>query len=115
AVGGLGAGRAGVAPASTVEHTRIGLGPLDSAALHRLVRDRLGVALPRPLLTRVHETSGGNPFYALELARALGGRASLDAGELLPLSASLQVLLAARPGALPPPPPTALPAAPPPP
>jgi len=92
----LAAVRAGGAPTFTAEHTRIGLGPLDSAALYRLVRDRLGVALPRPLLTRVHETSGGNPFYALELARALGGRASLDAGELLPLSASLQALLAAR-------------------
>ena len=92
----LAAVRAGEAPAFTAEHTSIGLGPLDSAALYRLVRDRLGIALPRPLLTRVHETSGGNPFYALELARALGDRSSLDAGERLPLSASLQALLAAR-------------------
>ena len=92
----LAAVRAGEAPAFTAEHTSIGLGPLDSAALYRLVRDRLGIALPRPLLTRVHETSGGNPFYALELARALGDRPSLDAGERLPLSASLQALLAAR-------------------
>ena len=92
----LAAVRAGEAPAFTAEHTSIGLGPLDSAALRRLVRDRLGIALPRPLLTRVHETSGGNPFYALELARALGDRSSLDAGERLPLSASLQALLAAR-------------------
>ncbi len=92
----LAAVRAGEAPAFTAEHTSIGLGPLDSAALYRLVRDRLGIALPRPLLTRVQETSGGNPFYALELARALGDRSSLDAGERLPLSASLQALLAAR-------------------
>jgi predicted ATPase len=50
---------------------RIGLGPLSLGAVHHLVQGRLGVVLSRPLLQRVHETSGGNPFFALELARAL--------------------------------------------
>jgi predicted ATPase len=50
---------------------RIGLGPLSLGAVHHLVQGRLGVVLSRQLLQRVHETSGGNPFFALELARAL--------------------------------------------
>jgi DNA-binding CsgD family transcriptional regulator len=51
---------------------RLRVGPLNPAAIHRVVRAHLDVALPRPELLRVHEASGGNPFYALELARALG-------------------------------------------
>ena len=47
------------------------LGPLSVGATHRLLRERLGVSFPRPALVRLHETSGGNPFYALELGRAL--------------------------------------------
>ncbi|HEY7795154.1 MAG TPA: AAA family ATPase [Gaiellaceae bacterium] len=52
---------------------RIELGPLSLAALHHALRLRLGLAAPRPLLTRVAQVSGGNPFYALELARASTG------------------------------------------
>jgi DNA-binding NarL/FixJ family response regulator len=47
----------------------ITLPALDLSALHRLLRDRLAVDLPRPQLTRVHELSGGNPLFALELAQ----------------------------------------------
>ena len=53
--------------------------------MHRLLRDRLGITFPRPTLQRIHTTSGGNPFFAFEGARAVearGGR--LDAGESLP-------------------------------
>jgi DNA-binding CsgD family transcriptional regulator len=49
---------------------RVALGPLSLGSLHRLLRDRLEVTLPRPLLRRIHELSDGNPFFALELARA---------------------------------------------
>ena len=56
------------------------VGPLSMGALHRLVRDRLGSTLSRPALSRVHEASGGNPLYALELVRALiARRAAVDA------------------------------------
>ena len=34
-----------------------------------LIRRTLGVAFLRPMIARVHAASGGNPFYALELAR----------------------------------------------
>jgi DNA-binding CsgD family transcriptional regulator len=49
---------------------RLTLGPLSLGSLHRLLRERLEVTLPRPLLRRIHQLSGGNPFFALELARA---------------------------------------------
>jgi len=40
--------------------------PLSLAALHHLVKSRLGTSLPPPLLARLANASGGNPFYALE-------------------------------------------------
>jgi DNA-binding CsgD family transcriptional regulator len=53
------------------ELTRVRVGPLSAGALHRAIRIHLGRTLPRPVLLRVHQLSGGNPFYALELARSL--------------------------------------------
>jgi DNA-binding CsgD family transcriptional regulator len=47
------------------------LGPLSTAAIHQLVKENLGVALPRPTLVKLQRASGGNPFYALEIAAAL--------------------------------------------
>jgi len=81
---------------------RLRVGPLSVAAVHNLIRAQLGVALPRPLLLRVHEASGGNPFYALELARALGpAGARLQPGARLPVPETLQELVRARLAALP--------------
>ena len=51
---------------------RLPVGPLSLGAVHILLRARLGRTFSRPSLLRVHEASGGNPFYALELARVLG-------------------------------------------
>jgi ATP/maltotriose-dependent transcriptional regulator MalT len=50
---------------------RLSLAPLSLGALHRLLRERLGLELTRPQLARLLETSGGNPFFALELGREL--------------------------------------------
>ena len=50
---------------------RIRLGPLSLGGLHALVSGRLGRSLPRPTMVRIAEVSQGNPFYALELARAV--------------------------------------------
>lgn len=77
------------------------LGPLSVGALHELLRARTGVALPRPALLRIWETSGGNPFFAIELSHALhrrGGR--VDPGEEPPMPADLEELLHARLDAL---------------
>ena len=51
---------------------RVRVGPLSVGAIHRILHSRLSRAVPRPTLFRLHEVSGGNPFYALELALALG-------------------------------------------
>jgi DNA-binding NarL/FixJ family response regulator len=60
----------------------IRLGPLSVGALHRLVRTRLGVRIPRPLLARVHEASGGNPMFGLELARVVAAQGGAPSGPL---------------------------------
>jgi DNA-binding CsgD family transcriptional regulator/tetratricopeptide (TPR) repeat protein len=54
---------------------RIRLAPLSVGALHSVLSTHLGRSLPRPVLIRIHEISGGNPFYALELARTLSSAA----------------------------------------
>ena len=46
------------------------LGPLDPGAL-RTVLSPFVAAISRPTLHRIHEVSGGNPLYAIELARGL--------------------------------------------
>ena len=50
---------------------RMTVGSLSVGAAHKFLQDRLHRAFPRPTLLRLHETSGGNPFYLLELARAV--------------------------------------------
>ncbi|MBA3380666.1 MAG: AAA family ATPase [Actinobacteria bacterium] len=76
--------------------------PFDSSALHHVVHGHLGVALPRPILAEVHEASGGNPFYALEIVRTLQRRGiSIEAGQPLPVPASLHDLVHGRLQALP--------------
>ena len=50
--------------------TRLSVGPMTIGALHRLVHERLNIVFSRPALRRIHELSGGNPFFATELARA---------------------------------------------
>ena len=52
---------------------QVAVGPLSVTVLGGLLRDVLGLPLPRPRVELVHATSGGNPFFALELARQGGG------------------------------------------
>jgi DNA-binding CsgD family transcriptional regulator len=82
---------------------RLELRPLTLGALHRILVSRLGLALPRPALRRVREVSGGNPFFALEIARALQERRLERSGphEPLPVPAGLAELLGGRLAALP--------------
>jgi DNA-binding CsgD family transcriptional regulator/tetratricopeptide (TPR) repeat protein len=50
---------------------RVRLGPLSMGAIGEILRSRLGAVPPRYALTRLYEACGGNPFYALEYARAI--------------------------------------------
>ncbi|MBM2823613.1 MAG: transcriptional regulator, luxR family, partial [Thermoleophilia bacterium] len=78
------------------------VGPLDLGALHHVVQDHLGIALPRPLLAEVHQAAGGNPFYALEIVRTLQRTGvSVEAGQPLPVPESLHELVHGRLLALP--------------
>ena len=82
----------------TVESLTVG--PLSAGALHRLVRTRLDVVLARPELRRLQDLSGGNPFYALELARAYrAGTIELRREDRLP--PTLEALVGHRIAALP--------------
>ncbi len=78
---------------------RLRVGPLSVGALHRVLRDRLDRPFARQTLLRIHERSGGNPFFALEVARALGD--DVDPLAPLPVPATLEELLDARIGGLP--------------
>ena len=81
---------------------RLAVAPVSVGALQRLLRLRLGAALSRPTLLRVHEASGGNPFYALELARALERQGSeLEAGRPLPIPDDLHDIVRVRLAELP--------------
>jgi DNA-binding CsgD family transcriptional regulator len=79
---------------------RLSIGPLSLGATYRLLQARLGRTFSRPTLLRVHEVSGGNPFYALELARVLSG--DVDPMEPLHVPATLEGLVRARLDGLPP-------------
>ena len=61
--------RSGATPLAAPDLEVLALAPLDLTGVHRLLRDRLGLELPRPTLAAIHRTSGGNPYFALELAR----------------------------------------------
>jgi DNA-binding CsgD family transcriptional regulator len=74
---------------------RLPLPPLSLGAVQHLVQTRLGFVPARPALRRLHDLSGGNPFFALELARALrAGKLRLEPGERLPVA--LEELVGAR-------------------
>ena len=75
----------------------LAVGPLSVDELAPLVRTRLGLSLPRPALVQLHGASGGNPFYALEIARTLGseGRVGLSTGPL-PLPKNLKAAVQGR-------------------
>jgi DNA-binding CsgD family transcriptional regulator len=82
---------------------RIRLGGLELHDLQLLLRERLALELTRQTLRQVVDASGGNPFFALELGRALDRSAEPVApGEPLPVPATLKELVARRLTVLPP-------------
>ena len=73
---------------------RLRLGRLSLAALHNLITSRLGISLARPTLLRVDAASAGNPFFALEMARAIKDMDANSFTQELPVSSSLRQLVA---------------------
>lgn len=73
------------------------LGPLSLGAIHELLHTRLQLTIPRPVLRQIWDTSGGNPFFALELGQALQRRGGvMQSGADLPIPASLDALVQER-------------------
>jgi DNA-binding CsgD family transcriptional regulator len=74
---------------------RLAVGPLDLDGLEGLLRRRLQVSFSKPTLSEIQELSGGNPFYALEIARVA---ADPDHDPTMPIAlpASLESLVAER-------------------
>jgi len=56
--------------------TRLSMRPLNLGGVHALIAARMGRTLPRPMITRIYDMSGGNPFFALELAEGVVADAS---------------------------------------
>jgi predicted ATPase len=81
---------------------RLRVCPLGEDTMIRLLRDHIGEDLAHPILKRLHTVSQGNPFFALEIARALDNQAVRpEPGEPLPVPEDLHELLGARLNALP--------------
>jgi DNA-binding CsgD family transcriptional regulator len=79
-------------PAESID--RVVLGPLSVGAIHAFLSYSLGRVFARQTLLRIHEQSGGNPFYALEIARALGTQ--VDPMKPLSVPESLDELVRGR-------------------
>lgn len=78
------------------------VGGLSLGALHHLVRTQLDLSLSHPTLRRVHAESGGNPFMALEIGRALARRGLTRVGTgPLPVPATVSGLVGERLSELP--------------
>ena len=76
---------------------RLRLGPLRMADLGVILQQDLSEPLPRATLLRIHESSGGNPYYSLQLLSALRSTGlNLAPGQPLPLPETLDALLMSR-------------------
>jgi DNA-binding CsgD family transcriptional regulator len=78
------------------ELRRVELGALSFGAIREVLSLRLGTLLPRRVIRRVVEASGGNPLFALELGRLLVERGLPRAEEELPLPRPVEDLVGDR-------------------
>ncbi|MHA5053676.1 helix-turn-helix transcriptional regulator [Streptomyces sp. SD15] len=83
--------------ASPPDTLAVRLNPLSRAQVAELLRRRGYTGLPRSTVRDIHRTSGGNPFFALELGRALAESPTAPSpGEPLPVPTSLRALVLSR-------------------
>ena len=82
--------------------THLAVGPLPPEPFGRILRERTGADVPHPVVARLHRVSGGNPLFALEMARAAVRDGSLaQQGDVWSVPEDLQKLLSARLAAMP--------------
>ena len=90
-------GRSTLENASPPERLRrIQVSPISLGATRHLLASRLGLRLPHHVLRRVFDTTLGNPFFALEVGRALAGRDLDTLGEDVPVPDHVEDLLGLR-------------------
>ena len=65
---------------------RVEVGALSTTELGVLLAGRLGAQLPRPRLEALRRASGGNPMFALELARQADSARAVGRSRTLPLA-----------------------------
>ena len=65
------------------------VGPLELAAIQRVVAGALNRPIGRSLLRHIYETSGGNPLYALAIAREFASERYGDSGRAAAADPSL--------------------------
>ena len=87
-------------PAGRVDHLR--LGPLSLGAIREFLATRTTLSPGRSLLRRLHETSGGNPLFALELAARNHADVPTGLHDTLDVPDSLRRLVLGRATVLPP-------------
>ena len=75
---------------------RLTIGPLSVAAVHEVIQKVLGTSITRPMLVRIHQASGGNPFYALEIASEIGRLGPVAPGQPLPVPSDRRDLAVLR-------------------
>ncbi|MGB3356138.1 MAG: AAA family ATPase [Mycobacterium sp.] len=81
---------------------RLRVRPLSLGGVGALIAERLNRSFTRPVLRRIHQSAGGNPLYALELARAIDAAApTAGAASQVQLPATLTDVVQARIGSLP--------------
>jgi DNA-binding CsgD family transcriptional regulator len=79
------------------EARRLEVAPLDASTIGRIITQRLGSELPISVLRKVQQVSGGNPFFALEIARAITeGGSWAEPGADLPVPSDLRQALRGR-------------------
>jgi DNA-binding CsgD family transcriptional regulator len=101
-VGVLACQRRATAPSTTLQFDELEessvfrhrLSPMSLAALQRIMKERLARTFSHRTLVQIHRASGGNPFFALEIARGLPGGELI--GPALPVPDTLRELIARR-------------------
>ncbi|HSI98543.1 MAG TPA: AAA family ATPase, partial [Gaiellaceae bacterium] len=83
-----------------VRLVRLRLEPLSFEELEEVVRLHVPVSFTRPTWSTLYQTSGGNPFFAIQLAEALERRGERSPGQQLPISETLAEAVRERLAAL---------------
>jgi DNA-binding CsgD family transcriptional regulator len=81
--------------------TSLDIGPLSLGAIRTLLVQRLDLTLPRPVLRRVFDATGGNPLFAIEVGRLLRERGIPETGAELPVPDSVADVFGPRVAELP--------------